>query len=29
MAEEASVTPFVRLGGEPGVRALVDRRQRW
>ena len=23
MAEEASVTPFVRLGGEPGVRALA------
>lgn len=25
MAEDASGTPFVRLGGEPGVRALVDR----
>jgi hemoglobin len=25
MAEDASGTPFDRLGGEPGVRALVDR----
>ena len=25
MAEEATGTPYDRLGGEPGVRALVDR----
>jgi hemoglobin len=25
MSEPASDTPFARLGGEPGVRALVDR----
>ena len=25
MAEEATRTPYDRLGGEPGVRALVDR----